>query len=73
LENLSYAKQNRNRELWEARFKGFKNHTTESTVLGKRIIMTAEPENIKAILATQFLDFGMWSEEKLADTRLTFV
>lgn len=49
---------NQNRELWELRFEGFKNHTMESTILGNRIIMTAEPENIKAILATQFLDFG---------------
>lgn len=39
-----------------------KNHkspyTVETTVAGQRIIMTADQENVKAILATQFDDFG---------------
>lgn len=33
------------------------NYTAE-TGIGQRIILTAEPENIKAILATQFKDYG---------------
>lgn len=32
--------------------------TVEGRLMNKRIIMTADPENIKAILATQFHDFG---------------
>ncbi|KAI1501800.1 cytochrome P450 [Biscogniauxia marginata] len=33
-------------------------YTGEARVLGKRIIATADPEIIKAVLATQFSDFG---------------
>lgn len=33
-------------------------YTTELRVLNKRAIFTADPENIKALLATQFTDFG---------------
>jgi cytochrome P450 len=33
-------------------------NTVELTVLGKRIIFTSNLENIKAILATKFDDFG---------------
>ncbi|KAA8899641.1 cytochrome P450 52A5 [Sphaerosporella brunnea] len=58
LKVFEYARKHQNRELWEMRFKEFNNHTMEVRVLGKRIIMTAEPENVKAVLATQFLDFG---------------
>lgn len=32
--------------------------TTEMRALGRRAVFTADPENIKAILATQFQDFG---------------
>ncbi|GAW19911.1 hypothetical protein ANO14919_094040 [Xylariales sp. No.14919] len=34
------------------------NYNVESRILGLRIIFTADPENIKAILATQFSDYG---------------
>ena len=44
-------------------------YTAEARPMGNRIIFTADPENIKAILATQFGDFGKgepfhreWSE-----------
>ncbi|KAI1394230.1 cytochrome P450 52A11 [Hypoxylon trugodes] len=33
-------------------------YTAEGRVLGKRLVTTADPENIKALLATQFADFG---------------
>ncbi|KAH9908899.1 cytochrome P450 52A11 [Xylariomycetidae sp. FL2044] len=43
--------------------------TLEGRVIGRRIVFTADPENIKAILATQFADYGKgkpfhdeWSE-----------
>ncbi|KAI1461748.1 cytochrome P450 52A11 [Annulohypoxylon moriforme] len=32
--------------------------TAETRLLRRRIVMTADPENIKAVLATQFADFG---------------
>ncbi|KAI9898948.1 hypothetical protein N3K66_005409 [Trichothecium roseum] len=32
--------------------------TTESRLLGRRSLFTADPENVKAILATQFADYG---------------
>jgi hypothetical protein len=38
--------------------KGRKNpYTVESTIMGQHIIFTADPENIKAVLATQFWEF----------------
>lgn len=33
-------------------------YTAELTVMGRRTVFTADPDNIKAILATQFSDFG---------------
>ncbi|KAI2615638.1 cytochrome P450 52A11 [Hypoxylon sp. NC1633] len=48
---------------------GVPDYTAETRLLGRRMIITADPENIKAILATQFQDFGKgeqfhqeWSE-----------
>lgn len=34
------------------------NYNVEGRLLGRRLIFTADPENIKAILATQFSDYG---------------
>ncbi|OTB02331.1 hypothetical protein M426DRAFT_322763 [Hypoxylon sp. CI-4A] len=34
------------------------NYTAEAKVTGQRMVATADPENIKAILATQFPEFG---------------
>ncbi|CAJ2509340.1 Uu.00g143660.m01.CDS01 [Anthostomella pinea] len=39
-------------------FGAYKN-TVSMLIMGQRLIMTNEPENLKAILATQFSDFGM--------------
>jgi cytochrome P450 len=36
-----------------------KRNTFSQLLMGKRVINTSEPENIKALLATQFKDFGM--------------
>jgi cytochrome P450 len=47
-------------EQWTSWFttpKGM-SYTVDTSPGGKRIIFTAEPENIKAILATQFTDYG---------------
>lgn len=46
-------------ELWQRRLKGLNTNTVEISLLGKRIIFTDDPENIKAILASQFGDYGM--------------
>ena len=57
---MKHARMNKNRELWETRFEEYNTHTTEISVLGRRVILTADPENIKAILAGQFYDFGIF-------------
>lgn len=50
----------KNLEAWAAFFAPCKpgSYTVEACPLGQRIIFTADPENIKAILATQFQDYG---------------
>lgn len=57
-----YQKRNRDVEAWEVFFDtaGHKErkHNVELYVFGRRVIMTADEENLKAILATQFNDFG---------------
>ena len=47
-------------EFWVHTFEKYSRngcYTVESGI-GERVIMTADPENIKAILATQFKDYG---------------
>ncbi|PNH42134.1 hypothetical protein VD0004_g5113 [Verticillium dahliae] len=58
-----------NLEFWTTKFREIDCYTGETRVLGQRILSTADPENIKALLATQFNDFGKgepfhaeWSE-----------
>lgn len=41
-------------------------YTFTQLLLGQRMILTAEPENIKAILATQFKDFQLPPRRKVA-------
>ncbi len=50
----------RNLEAWETYFteNGRGGHTVEANPGGLRCIFTADPENVKAILATQFQDYG---------------
>ncbi|PSR99399.1 cytochrome P450 [Coniella lustricola] len=55
----------KNYERWLAFFKdsgtdssGTGSYTTELRAVNRRCVFTADPENIKAILATQFSDFG---------------
>lgn len=53
--------QHRNLETWTAWFNisaSETRYTVEACPAGRRIIFTAEPENIKAILATQFTEYG---------------
>ncbi|KAF7190710.1 Cytochrome P450 52A1 [Pseudocercospora fuligena] len=58
---LYYFSQHRNHEFWWKLFKkGNPNrpYTVEAVTLGGRLVFTADEENIKAILATQFSDYG---------------
>jgi cytochrome P450 len=57
---LKNAMNNQMLEMWQEAFAksaGPGQYTLEAGV-GERVILTAEPENIKAILATQFKDYG---------------
>ncbi len=52
-------------EFWQALFDGAGvssdeggGYTCEGVPGGRRIVFTADPENVKAVLATQFADFG---------------
>jgi hypothetical protein len=56
---ISHTLTNRNYELWINMFaKWAPTQWTLEAGVGERVVLTAEPENIKAILATQFKDFG---------------
>ncbi|TFB06368.1 Cytochrome P450 52A1 [Trichoderma ghanense] len=51
----------KNLELWRDIFFANSTYTTytcEMRVLNERVIFTVDPENVKAVLATQFHDFG---------------
>lgn len=51
----------KNLETWNRWFTtstGEKRYTMEAKPVGRRLVFTADPENIKAILATQFTDYG---------------
>jgi cytochrome P450 len=52
--------KHKNLEMWRELFAsiGGNKWTAETRTLGRRIVFTADPENIKAILATQFGDYG---------------
>ncbi|KAL7270607.1 hypothetical protein RUND412_006681 [Rhizina undulata] len=52
------AHQNRSEEHWNNNFKESGRDTLEMTILGNRVVLTQDPENIKAVLATQFHDYG---------------
>ena len=57
---ISAAKNDLLHENWTSMFKKYARpgqYTVEAGI-GERVILTAEPENIKAILATQFKDYG---------------
>jgi hypothetical protein len=56
---LSYMLRDKNLELWENMMETWgKGVYTVEAGTGERVILTAEPENIKAILATQFKEYG---------------
>lgn len=44
--------------FWQRLFRRVPSGTAEVRVFGRRIVFTVDPDNIKAILATQFSDYG---------------
>lgn len=52
----------RDEEFWASGFRDYghpsRPYTIEKYIMGRRIIVTADEDNIKATLATQFHDFG---------------
>ncbi|KAF7901275.1 hypothetical protein EAF00_003496 [Botryotinia globosa] len=58
--SVIYGIRDKDLEAWMEFFSGYKDirYTVESNLGGQRTLFTAEPENIKAILATQFRDYG---------------
>lgn len=60
---LNQAVKQKNYELWINMFRkyGRGGYTIEANLV-RRIVLTADPDNVKAILATQFKDFGKGEE-----------
>ncbi|KAK3498464.1 cytochrome P450 [Neurospora crassa] len=56
--NFKMAAEHKNLQFWQQMFRSIGGYTGEVRLVGHRIIFTSEPENIKAILATQFEDYG---------------
>lgn len=56
------SRRHENLQFWDNNFMHFGNpqnpYTFESTIGTQRVVLTVDPENIKAILATQFNDYG---------------
>jgi cytochrome P450 len=66
-EVITYALRNEMLELWQgmfAKWAGPGRFTVEAGI-GGRVILTADPENIKAILATQFKEYGKGEEFRM--------
>lgn len=57
---IYHTMHHKNLEAWTGFFAGWGKgrFTVEAAPAGLRVIFTADPENIKAILATQFQDYG---------------
>jgi cytochrome P450 len=63
---VTYMYRDENLELWELMMKKWgKGGYTIEAGSGERVILTAEPENIKAILATQFKEYGKGEQFRL--------
>lgn len=65
-EAVTMALKDESYQMWTGMFKKYTGgrYTIEAGV-GERVILTAEPENIKAILATQFKDYGKGEKFRL--------
>ena len=57
-DSVNMAAEHKQLEFWQNMFKTIGRQTGEVNLVGRRIVFTSEPENIKAILATQFGEYG---------------
>ncbi|KAL2165242.1 hypothetical protein VTH06DRAFT_538 [Thermothelomyces fergusii] len=57
-EAITSGQKNESLAFWNKMFGEAGAYTVEGRVAGRRIVFTADHENIKAILATQFSDYG---------------
>jgi len=55
---IEHARRNENMAMWRWIFNTVGASTAEMRIFGRRVVLTVDPENIKAILATQFGDYG---------------
>jgi hypothetical protein len=62
IENLRAIKGKRFLDHWRKRLTNANAHTVSSHVLGKQFLLTDDPENVKAILATHFEDWSLGKE-----------
>ncbi|CAJ2500951.1 Uu.00g038040.m01.CDS01 [Anthostomella pinea] len=69
MKQVNATMKHKNYDMFLHLMEGVPDWTGEGRVLGRRIVFTADPENIKAVLATQFHDYGKgapfhreWSE-----------
>ncbi|GAB1310348.1 Cytochrome P450 alkane hydroxylase [Madurella fahalii] len=56
--SIASAKKYENLSFWQSIFREINADTAESRIAGRRLVFTIDHENIKAILATQFSDYG---------------
>jgi cytochrome P450 len=66
----SAAKKGRRLQLHGSLFQQYGVYTLKQHIPGRDILFTIEPENVKAILATQFNDFGMGHRLEMFDPLL---
>ncbi|KAK4218187.1 putative cytochrome P450 of the CYP52 family [Rhypophila decipiens] len=57
-QSIKSSMNHRVMEQWRWIYAHTHSHTAETRILGRRIMFTVDPDNIKAILATQFGEFG---------------
>jgi cytochrome P450 len=63
---MTYMLRDESLELWQKMMKDYgKGGYTVEAGSGERVILTADPENIKAILATQFKQYGKGEKFRL--------
>jgi len=55
---IKAVKEHKNLDKWRQFIGPQNSYTAETRIIMRRLILTAHPENIKAILATQFNDYG---------------
>jgi cytochrome P450 len=57
-QGIKNAMIHQNMQFWQRIFGKLGTHTLQGRLVGQRLVITADVENIKAILAAQFTDYG---------------